>query len=766
MTRHLLLTIAMAAAGSLLQEADAQYLQVNGITPSPGATVKSLSTVKIEFGLNTGEGMAMPIVDDFSGITLTSGEGGAVSATEVTPDVDNWPINTVIINFPAVTAPGTYTLSVPADVFAECVWSDEADNFVPLEELTNSPISAVYTVSADAASVFDNYILTPAAGSKVARISEIGLSFPDAPYSIERNDELEVTISNGTTTYPGTVGGWGNENITIFFEEGYDEVVITEEGMWKLSVPQGLFSADGEESPAIEAEYEVTTNVDFPVTFEPANGSTQELPDGHAINVNFMFDTASEVDLSPYYDDAYIRVSYNGQPIAKVSNALNDYGWQAVDNWGDPLYTVRLNKDIFTTNGELLIEADKGAFTVDGLPSPEITYTLKFGENRTFDYILTPEAGAYDELQSFSLTFLESNTIELVEGSYIVLTGERVYQQYKVDILQPDCYCPESAVITFDPAPYVAGDYRLIIEEGAFIIDGTYLSPAITVDYTLNRVTEIDMSCNPSPEGEKVIAEDYGTYVAFVFAEDEKVVPQGGFADKISVEFDGVTLTRGTDYAIEVGGEDAFKVLVNIEGNSPYVGKEGELKVTIGAGAFTIGGEEFEGTSHTWQVVRPKTYGFVLDPEAGATVKSLETITVSFPAAETATLFRNNYITLRAADYSGYFQNPASAEAIEGLGCPAYKLTFDPAPDKDGDYVLSFNYYAFQFDGVQNSENYDVTYTLDTLNSVDAIKGAAENVTVYSVDGRKVLDNAAPEALEQLSDGLYIVNGKKVLVRK
>ena len=49
--------------------------------------------------------------------------------------------------------------------------------------------------------------------------------------------------------------------------------------------------------------------------------------------------------------------------------------------------------------------------------------------------------------------------------------------------------------------------------------------------------------------------------------------------------------------------------------------------------------------------------------------------------------------------------------------------------------------------------------------AVETIDGEEENVTVYNTQGIRLLDNAPAEELKNLPAGLYIINGKKTLIR-
>ena len=769
MSKQLLLSLLAAAAFAPTAMADG--LPFVESTPASGATVKSISTVRLTFSLKNSENMVQGVPGKISEATLQLAGADAVSATEW-QFVEDWPMNKIDLVFPTQTAAGTYTLTVPAGVVGEYGWDDAVGDFALSDGLTNAPVTATYTVDPAAPGVFDTYRLDPADGTTVGSISEIALSFPNAPYGMDVDDSKEVVLTNGAQSYTGEVGGWGNEDRYIWFDEP-----VTGEGTWTLHIPAGTFSGDGEQNGDIEATYTINPLVALEYVATPANGATQELPDDHAVTVTFEFPNASSVDKEPWEDPnaaagsgqtAGFRVTYGGESIPRVANALNEYGYSIVDNWGDPLFSIRLNKDVFKVNGKLEIDADRGAFTVDGMASPAIQYSLNFGENKAFDYTLSPENDAeLTELGTFTVAFPTAKTASFVEGSYVVLTGNNSYQIYAVEEVPGAAY--PTFTITFDPAPdaSMGGSYTLNVEKGSFILDGTYQSPEIRRSYTLKRTADIDMSCVPSPTGNKVVADTYGTYVAFVFSEDETVTYSYSALQEVEVLFDGEEMPA--QYReISFAGMDGNKLLINIYDSgagNPYVGKAGTLTVTIPAGLFTISGQPFGGISHTWEVVTPKEYTWYTIPAEGTTVSSLGEITIVFDNAETALFETLSFVNLRASDYSSY-HSATSYEAVTVDGHPAYKFTFDPAPTKFGEYMLLVNYGAFLLDDAQSTPNIEATFTLSELQGISGIQ-ADENglFTAVTLDGRVILRDASAAQVKSLDKGFYIINGKKTVIR-
>lgn len=763
MSKHLLLS---AFAYLTMSTAFAQSgLVLEDMSPAPKSTVKSFSKVTLTFKLSNGENMVQGVPEKIADATICKDGGTAVQATEWQM-VEAWPMNQVDLIFPTQTEAGNYTMTIPAGVVGEYAWNDAAGDFAIVDGMINEPISASYTVDPAAAGILDNYRLTPASGETVGNLSEISLIFPEAPYDMEVDESKSVTLSNGTKTISGEIGGWGNERSIMFSE------AVSADGEWTLVVEAGAFSASGETSPEITAVYTVNTQMALEYTVSPANGTTQELPDGHAITVTFDFANATTVDYEPWEDGsstggdtAGFRVTYGGVSVPRVKNAMTEYGYQTVDNWGDPVFMIRLSPEVFNVNGKLEIEADKGAFTVDGLPSPEISYSLNFGKNKNYEYTLSPSNDtALDQLGTFTIEFPTAETAKYVEGAYIVLRGTRSYQIYEVEEVKDAAH--PTFTINFDPAPSseIGGSYELMIDKGAFILDNSYQSPMIKRTYKLNRTSEIDMTCTPSPTEGRVLAGEYGTYVAFVFSEDETVYYSS--LSSIEVLFDGEPIPA--EYReVTFAGMDGNKLLINIYGDqNPFVGKEGTLSVTIPAGVFTISGQEFEGITHTWEVVKPKEYTWYTIPADGETVNTLDEVTIVFENAETAGFEAISNVNLRATDYSSYF-NATAFEATTVEGHPAYKFTFDPAPEKAGDYILLINYGAFLLDRAQETPNIEVTFKFDpTTVGINGIATDNDGLyTVVSLEGRTVLRNATADRVKSLPMGFYIINGKKTVIR-
>ncbi|MDE6339513.1 MAG: hypothetical protein K2K97_06975, partial [Muribaculaceae bacterium] len=131
----------------------------------------------------------------------------------------------------------------------------------------------------------------------------------------------------------------------------------------------------------------------------------------------------------------------------------------------------------------------------------------------------------------------------------------------------------------------------------------------------------------------------------------------------------------------------------------------------------------------------------------------------------TGEIFQESGARLRTRDYSYSETGKISIDNSTTSGVK-YLITFDPAPTAFGEYMLSINGGTFTLDGAFASPDIEQTFTLVKGSDVTAVY-ADENgcVTVMTLDGKVILDKTPAEKLRALENGIYIVNGKKTLLK-
>ena len=477
-------------------EPEPDGIKLTGISPARNSTRSSLSVFRVAFEITEAEKekcMIFPISGHTSGIRLEREGAEPVYASRVST-VEDFPVTSVDITFPVQRTEGQYTLVIPEGSIGKYRWNDEAQKDELIEGMVNAEITANYTVSAEVATIFSNYVLRPQSGKSLASITELDLTFPSAPYALDINNSLPITLSNGTTVYKGVIGGWGNERRLSFDSDTQSYITITELGNWTLTIPEGVFSANGECNPEIVAEYTISDDIDFEYICNPLNLSMEEIPEAMMVTLTIEFPDAGFVAFAPAYDPApAFTVKYGDVELRRVSNALVLPGYQPVVQSGGNTLEIRVNTLVLTEPNILTITAEKGAFTVDGLASPAIDYAINYGLHKQYEYTLTPaKDGTYRNLSKFTVGFPEAKEAVYNEDeAFIVLfmLGHSC-TDYTCTPVEGAEY--PTFDIVFDPAPDFEGEYSFTIDARTFILDKYFFSPIVTGKYTLGDDTGVE----------------------------------------------------------------------------------------------------------------------------------------------------------------------------------------------------------------------------------------------------------------------------------
>ncbi|WP_295729307.1 hypothetical protein [uncultured Muribaculum sp.] len=160
---------------------------------------------------------------------------------------------------------------------------------------------------------------------------------------------------------------------------------------------------------------------------------------------------------------------------------------------------------------------------------------------------------------------------------------------------------------------------------------------------------------------------------------------------------------------------------------------------------------------------------YTLDPADGSEVTSLSTIIVSFPTT-------NNYDGIDIYSYSNKAvlkkngETVATSSSIEVMDdYYSARIIFDTSVKEAGTYTLiipaeTFKDYSTSGDEAVTNYEITATYTIKGTSGIDEVEDAVVDTpaTVYDLYGRR-MKNAD---VHKLDPGLYIVNGKKVFVRR
>ena len=242
------------------------------VSPTTGSTMRSIKQITLSYNMESGLYLE-PNEDLLDQITLTpKNSGTAISASSTGAFSE---AGLPVIFATPVTADGEYTLSVPAGFFVEKEVVEYNGDYISQDKANgfkSAALTAEYTVSASALTVFGGYSLEPANDQTVKDISTIAISFPNIPAeaasSLYQSAPNSISISNGTDTYAGSaMQDWNYEGegmkFNIRFMNADEEPIdaITADGDWTLTIQSGAFSYDGDSNDLITAVYHVDHTV-------------------------------------------------------------------------------------------------------------------------------------------------------------------------------------------------------------------------------------------------------------------------------------------------------------------------------------------------------------------------------------------------------------------------------------------------------------------------------------------------------------------------
>ncbi|MDE6266648.1 MAG: hypothetical protein K2M07_04785 [Muribaculaceae bacterium] len=725
------------------------------VSPADGATVKSLSVIKItlpvvdpnfETMLDVNEEVLPQLaVKKGEEVVATFGELGDPSADDEG--------NTIVPIYlsEAITEAGEYTIDIPAKAFVEKGWSEADDAMMPVAGGYVTPAYAgTVTVDPSMISICDDYSLDPVAGSEVESIEVVKVTFNKISSEEYFNgwEFQNATFTNGDQTFQAIVNyDWMSESenriMTVTpVDEAEEPVAITAAGKWTMTIAAGTFNYQGESNGEISAEYTVVANTPA-YTITPEPGTTVD----NLAEIKIEFTDATEIE----YNE--IPVTLKGSEYNASTTDVLGVGNSRTAYFRNP-----------TVDGEYTVTFPAGAFTIDGKESEEVTATYTFKSS----YVLTPESGSTLEKFEVAIAFPNATEVALVgDLSSILLTNNHSYASPTMNCVKDENASVPTFILTIPESAQQppVGSYNLIIEEGVFQIDGKP-SVAIYADYNIDH--EVSTEYTLTPENGVIVYEDWGYTFAFIF--DEAATLSRPDASKIELTFDGETIPAAS---YETGVE--MNMLMFMVFDSNYC-KDGVIKANIAEGAFKIGKTNCPAIQAEWTLTAPKSFEASVTPaenDSDNKIASIETVILQFPEATSGEVYNEYGASLRSNDYSyfetGVIKKEETADLLaegEAKGV-TFSITFKKTTDA-GTYNLNVREGTFVLDGVHNSPELNATYYVDPVGS--GIEGifADENgnVTVYSIDGRIIIDNAPAAEIKTLKKGvIYIINGKKVVLK-
>lgn len=652
------------------------------------------------------------------------------------------------------------------------------------------------------ASAFPTITLNPKAGSTLDdayKLKTFNVSF----------SETGVTVNTDKTPYLESLES-GDQFDSTSFTEFYGTILIkfdqlSENGDYELVIPAGAFAYNGEESPEFTATYTLADanleKVSYePVTINsvtPADGSNLALFGGDLLltintsnNKSVGYMKWSLYDVTDSANPEYLR---EGQAYRYERVSLSD----VKDNWGEGDIVAKVS------GSRELLEGHKYELNISlyalGFDPQTLTYyhpdlikesflgdtkVYYNGSAKAYEYSpaqlvsITPNPDTYEiekpAFGHFTATFSQPVTVtrfELVAGAGGVGGRAGTFTSNEDRTVWTLTF---SESVLGDSTGALAWFFAAKDDEGRFLKGNMGQKENSIFTYaTLCNIGAPDLISASPEDGAEVEslseiiiknASNLEMNISYVATSKPQIVDQFGTTYRTIEEKD---VTAVDDYTMKF----TFEPIVADASDRTYV-------LIIPSNYFSLG-TEFNGCSSkstTFEyVVKGESQGgpaldFIpvrVDPAPEATISKFSGVDIYFEKGE----------TFFPTDEDVYlYKDGVLLETIH----PNYDwdivelciIKCAKTYTEKGEYVLEcpqgvFGNEAYMQDPNTGRCNPAISYKFNVDGSVgiDSVEADVATGTVYTVTGIRVMDNADAAAVKNLPAGIYIVDGKKVLVK-
>lgn len=473
-------------------------------------------------------------------------------------------------------------------------------------------------------------------------------------------------------------------------------------------------------------------------------------------------------------------------------------------------FTTRENNVPLTlAPGDYILRIPQNALRINGQMNPQIdfNYTIEADPAATKQYTVTPSSGDLHELTTITLTYPEGSELSWKNAGWATLSNGTATYAFTYHNITTNPLTEYYESITLEGNKVIFhisnpirenGEWSLSIPMGSLLVNGQD-SPSVET-WNVTAASEIslsDITTRMIPAGEDVTLAD--TYYSMGMGIIQWGINASGVMinrqckDKVKMLFNGVQIaeldpaneeevtTFGTGQAAEgddtvIGISDLVLIFSLSYGDELYT-KEGVYTVVVPDGLLlnyttpVKGGE----ISYNYSSGTTTDFSYTLNPANGSTLttaEDLRAISITFTNARSIEDIPSTSAYLYAPDGSRV-KGKTSLSTIEGKTI-TWKFEDGKTPIvwTNGTYkfVIPENTIAVDmtyFDGeTGNFPGLEAFFTLmdDSLTGVNGIE-AENSFTIFGIDGTVLVENGSEADVKALAPGLYIINGKKFIVK-
>lgn len=393
----------------------------------------------------------------------------------------------------------------------------------------------------------------------------------------------------------------------------------------------------------------------------------------------------------------------------------------------------------------------------------EAEYVVESEEPGWYEYTTNPEEGNVPFIDDIELRFQNPMGVYVASEDWsmyaddaaVVINSEGEIVAYgdvstAYEVIDGAWFMYQ--LIDFEPVVKELGDYRVVVGRNVFDTDYDNIgdSDAIEFKYT---VVGGDPILSVSPADGSVL--ETLTNFTFSWAGATEVVVDptlmvGGA--KLYAEITEGTKELYSDIICSPAG--AKSVVLDIMDLSKPM-ENGKYILDVPAALFTVDGKANDAMSFTYTLNGPTYEVEVLEApfnKIRLTVGNVKEIKINEECADDVTLW---YTTSGEEQVGKYIASEPVNNTVE------FTLEDANVEFKDGDYVI---WLPAEYFWVGNYKSRDVKFAIEGYVSVEEI-AEDTNFDVYSVNGMVIKRNANKADVKDLDPGVYVINGKKVLVK-
>ena len=745
-------------------------------TPADGGTAVGMSMFSMMFNDYVNINM-----ENSSTIIVYNAETDELAYTgTLTP---NWMSRGMGLNvvFDAPLAAGSYYITFAQGLFGNNAWVESgytSGNANP--ELTYNFTAEDLVVEKDPTTC------TPYDGEYVQSISQFEIAFAhkfDLSYATSEMPILRNADGETVVTFAYKNINMNSDWTTMIFAL---EEPITEPGTYEFVLPEGFISLMDDSYNQIGTNNAFTTTavIGGPTVYDFTPETTTPADGGTAVGMS-MF--------SMMFND-YVNINMENSSTIIVYNAETDelaYTGTLTPNWMSRGMGLNVVFDAPLAAGSYYITFAQGLFGnnawvesgyTSGNANPELTYNFT-AEDLVVEKdptTCTPYDGEYvQSISQFEIAFAHKFDLSYATSEMPILRnadGETVVTfAYKNINMNSDW---TTMIFALEEPITEPGTYEFVLPEGFIsLMDDSYnqigTNNAFTTTAVISGPTVYDFvpaSTNPA-DGETAVGMS-----SFVLSFDEYVNINYEMNSNVKV------YNAETDEAAYTGilTTDMMSWGKGLKVQFPEALAPGSYYITFAEGLF--GNNAWIESGFTSGNANPElTYNFTaeelvvvkepttLTPADGSTVETITQFEIAF-----AHQFDRSYATTEnpvVVDADGNVVEEIKGGQVEwNDDWTVMILKLNTPIATKGTYTLKIPAeYISLMDDAYNVLGYtdEITATViceggDGINSIYAEDG---NVTVYTLNGVKLIDNKPASELKNLKKGMYIVNGKTMVIK-